>query len=256
MPACDLADHPADLRAVERRERNDAMVRAHGPGRAELRPRRRHDEQRRLGAALCQRPQEIERGRVGPVQVLEDHHGRLRTRSREIPRHHRGELPSPQFLRRRISSNAPRATECRPAARSGARIHPGRGQPDVKCSRGRRDAPRRSCRRRQNAVSPIRRAGAGACSAGAARRPIRPRCAASPRVLREIPRRGATCRCRARRRSERTDPRLRVRATSGVSAGQARPRGRPTASAREPRPAGRRRSPARRDRAQPAPSRP
>jgi hypothetical protein len=100
MPACDLADHPADVRAVERRERNDAMVRSHGPGRAELRPRRRHDEQPCLGAALCQRPQEIERGRVRPVQVLEDHHGRLRTRSREIPRRHRRELPSPQFLRR------------------------------------------------------------------------------------------------------------------------------------------------------------
>ena len=40
------------------------------------------------------------RGRVGPVQVLEDQHDRLVTRSREIPRRHRGELPSPQFLRR------------------------------------------------------------------------------------------------------------------------------------------------------------
>ena len=47
MPACDLGYHLADLRAVERRERNDAIVRAHGPGRAELRPRRRHDERRR-----------------------------------------------------------------------------------------------------------------------------------------------------------------------------------------------------------------
>ena len=95
---------------------------------------------------------------------------------------------------------------------------------------------------------PIRRAGAGACSAGAAKRPIRPRCVASPRVLREIPRSGVTCRCRARRRSGRTDPRLRVRATNGVSAAQARPRGRRTALARAPRPVGRRRSPARRDR--------
>ena len=39
MPACYLADHAAHLRAVERRERNDAMVRAHGPGRSEFRPR-------------------------------------------------------------------------------------------------------------------------------------------------------------------------------------------------------------------------
>ena len=79
----------------------------------------------------------------------------------------------------------------------------------VECSRGRRDAPRRSRRRRRSAVCPIRRSGAGACSAAVAKRPIRPRCAVSPRVFREIPRSGATCRCRARRRSGRTDPRLR-----------------------------------------------
>ena len=144
MPRGDLADHAANLRAVERRKRNDAMVRAHGPGRAEFRPRRRDDEQRRLRAALGQRPHEVERRRVGPVQVLEGEHGRLRPRSRQNPGRHRRELPSPQFLRREFRRARPRAAECRPAARSGARIRPGRGQPDVKCSRGRRDALRRS----------------------------------------------------------------------------------------------------------------
>ena len=55
MPACDLADHAAHLRAVERRERNDAVVRAHGPGRPEFRPRGGDDQQRRLRAALGER---------------------------------------------------------------------------------------------------------------------------------------------------------------------------------------------------------
>ena len=55
MPARDLADHAAHLRAVERRERNDAVVRAHGPGRAEFRPRGGDDQQRGLRAALGER---------------------------------------------------------------------------------------------------------------------------------------------------------------------------------------------------------
>ena len=48
MTRGEFADHPCDLRAIERRERDHAMVRAHAPGRAELRPRRRDDEERRL----------------------------------------------------------------------------------------------------------------------------------------------------------------------------------------------------------------
>ena len=73
----DFADHPCDLRAIERRERDHAMVRAHAPRRAEFRPHRRNQKQRRLGAALGQGLHEIERGRVGPVQVLEGEHDRL-----------------------------------------------------------------------------------------------------------------------------------------------------------------------------------
>ena len=78
MARGDLAHHAPHLRAVERRERNDAVVRAQAPVRAEFRPGRHDDEKRRLGAALRQRPQQIERGRIGPVQVLEGEHDRLR----------------------------------------------------------------------------------------------------------------------------------------------------------------------------------
>jgi hypothetical protein len=74
------------------------MVRAQAPRRAELRPRCRDDEQRRLRPALGQRPHEIERSRVGPVQVLEGDHGRLRPRARQNPGRHRRQLPAPQVL--------------------------------------------------------------------------------------------------------------------------------------------------------------
>ena len=100
MTRGEFADHVRDLRAIERGKRDHAMVRAHAPGRAELRPRRRDEEQRRLRAALGQRPHEIERGRIGPVQVLEGDHGRLRPRARQNPGRHRRQLPAPQFLRR------------------------------------------------------------------------------------------------------------------------------------------------------------
>ena len=101
MPACDLADHPADLRAVERRERNDAVVRAHGPGRAELRPRRRHDEQ----SGACAPRSASDRMRSSEVGSAQCRSSKTSTtgcvpRARQIPRRHRRELPSPQFLRR------------------------------------------------------------------------------------------------------------------------------------------------------------
>ena len=60
------------------------MVRAHAPRRAELRPRRGDDEQRRLRPALGQRAHEVERRRIGPVQVLEGEHDRLRPRPARI----------------------------------------------------------------------------------------------------------------------------------------------------------------------------
>ena len=42
-----LGHHVAHLRAIERRQRDGAVMRTHAPGRPKLRPRRRHDEQRR-----------------------------------------------------------------------------------------------------------------------------------------------------------------------------------------------------------------
>ena len=76
------------------------MVRPHAPARVELRPRRRDDQQRRLRPALGQRAHEIERSRVGPVQVLEGEHDRLRSRGRQNPCRHRRQLPAAQLLRR------------------------------------------------------------------------------------------------------------------------------------------------------------
>ena len=50
MTGREFADHLRDSGAIERGERDHAVVRAQAPGRAELRPRRRDDEQRRLRA--------------------------------------------------------------------------------------------------------------------------------------------------------------------------------------------------------------
>ena len=44
----ELADHLRDLSAIEGAERDHAVVRAQAPGRSELGPRRRDDEERRL----------------------------------------------------------------------------------------------------------------------------------------------------------------------------------------------------------------
>jgi hypothetical protein len=74
------------------------MVRPHAPGGAELRPRRRDDQQRRLRPALSQRSHEIERSRVDPVQVLEGENDCLRPRGREDPCGHRRQLPAAQLL--------------------------------------------------------------------------------------------------------------------------------------------------------------
>ena len=113
------------------------------------------------------------------MQILEGEHRRLRPRARHNPGRHRRQLPAAQFLGRQLRPAVLAAAECRPAARARAHIRPRRGRSAPECSRGRRDALRRSRRRRRSAVCPIRRAGAEACSAGAARRSIRPRCAAS-----------------------------------------------------------------------------
>ena len=77
-------------------------MRAHGPGRSEFRPRGGDDQQRGLRAALGERAQKIERGRVGPVQILEGENHWLRPRAGQHPGRHRRQLPTAQFLGRQL----------------------------------------------------------------------------------------------------------------------------------------------------------
>ena len=102
MASGELADHLRDVGAIEGAERDDAVMGAQAPGRAEFRPRGRDDEERRLRAALGKSVHQIERGRVGPVQVLEREHDRLRPRPGENPAVERRQLPAAQFLRREL----------------------------------------------------------------------------------------------------------------------------------------------------------
>ena len=108
MTRGELADHLRDVGAIEWAQRDDAVVRAQAPRRSELGPRGREDEHRRLRAALGERLHQIERGRVGPVQVLERERDGLRTRPGEKPRDQRRELPSPELLGRQIGGAARR----------------------------------------------------------------------------------------------------------------------------------------------------
>ena len=102
MASGEFADHKRDVGAIERAERDDAVVGAQAPGRAKLGPRGREDEHRRLRAALGEGLHEVERGRVGPVQVLERERDSLRARPGEKPCRQRRQLPAPQFLRRQF----------------------------------------------------------------------------------------------------------------------------------------------------------
>ena len=100
MASGELADHKRDVGAIEGAKRDHAVVRAQAPGRAEFGPRGREDEQRRLRAALGEGLHQIERGRIGPVQILERERDRLRARPGEKPCRQRRQLPAAQFLRR------------------------------------------------------------------------------------------------------------------------------------------------------------
>ena len=66
-----------NLRFVERRQRNDFMVRLRAPGRPKFQPGRRQKENGRLRAAIAERMHEIDRRRVEPLQVLKDKNERL-----------------------------------------------------------------------------------------------------------------------------------------------------------------------------------
>ena len=56
--------------------------------------------------ALGKRLQKVERGRVGPVQVLDHEHDGLRTRAGENPGRHRRQLPAAQLFRRKAQRAA------------------------------------------------------------------------------------------------------------------------------------------------------
>jgi hypothetical protein len=97
-----LCHHVAHLLAVKRRERNRAVMRAHAPRRAELRPRRRQYIERRQRPPFGDAAQHIERGRIGPVQILKCQHHRLRLGPRHHPIGECSQLPPSQFLRREL----------------------------------------------------------------------------------------------------------------------------------------------------------
>ena len=99
-------------------------MRAQLPGRAEFRPRRRDDQQRRLRAALGQRLQHVERGRIGPVQVLEREHQRLGASAGEHPGGERRELAAAQFLGRQFWNAFRRQRRRRSPALAAAHIRP------------------------------------------------------------------------------------------------------------------------------------
>ena len=102
MASGELADHLRDVGAIEGAERDDAVVRAQAPRRAEFRPRGRDDEERRLSAALGEGLHQVERRRIGPMQILEREDNWLRVRPSEKPRDERRQLPAAQFLRRKL----------------------------------------------------------------------------------------------------------------------------------------------------------
>ena len=121
-----LRHHVAHLGAVERRERNGAVMRAHAPGRPKLGPGRRHDVERRQRAALGDAAQHIERGRIGPVQILERQHHRLDLGAGHHPVGQRRQLPAAQLLGRERRYAFLRQRNIRAAARAAEHFPPDR----------------------------------------------------------------------------------------------------------------------------------
>ena len=86
---------------------------------------------------------EVERRRVGPVQVLEGEDDRLRPRPSQNPGGHRRQLPSPQLLRREIRRAVRRQRNVDSGASRG-RMFAGSRPISRNVSRGRRGAVRRA----------------------------------------------------------------------------------------------------------------
>ena len=159
-----------------------AMVRARRPWRAKFGARRGDDHQRRRRASFGEHLQEIERGRVGPVEVFEGEHERLCARPREQPGDHRGELAAPQLVGRkfrRVDRCGGNVEQGREQGRELDRIELHLRERGFEVGKPRSPARLRS---RQIAAFPTRSADAAPCSATIAMRSIRPRNGASRRA--------------------------------------------------------------------------
>ena len=110
-----LADHVPHLRAVKRREGDRAVMRAHAPGRPKFGPGGDENEQGRQRTAFGDAAQQVERGRIGPMQIFKRQHDRLSPCAGHHPISKRRQLPAPQFLRRQSQARVPAAAECRAA---------------------------------------------------------------------------------------------------------------------------------------------
>ena len=176
-----LTDHLMDLSALERSKRNGAVMRAHAPRRTKLWSRCRYEKERRLSAPLGKGAQEVERGGVGPMQVFESEHDRLRARPGQDPGDERGQLTSPKLLRRKGGLAARRKRnvyERREQWRVFDRVEADQSQCAFKIG----EAMLQQEHLRQIEAGPIRKSDEVECSVGVAMRSTRPSCAAAPRV--------------------------------------------------------------------------
>ena len=90
----DLRDHRADIARAQPVERDLRVMRAHRPRRAELGSRRVEEQQPRGRTLFDQQLDQLQRRRIGPVQILGRDHQRLRAGGAEHPFDQRREQPA------------------------------------------------------------------------------------------------------------------------------------------------------------------
>jgi hypothetical protein len=73
-------------------------MRTHTPGRTEFRPGRRDDVERGKRRTFGNAPQDVERGRIGPVQILDCQDDRLHLGPGQHPFGQSRQLPPAQIL--------------------------------------------------------------------------------------------------------------------------------------------------------------
>ena len=138
MVSGEPADHLRDVGAIKRAQRDHAVVRAWPPARPEFRPCGGEYQQRRLLAGFDDSLHQIERGRVGPAQILEDDHGWLRARAGEHPRGDCRQLPAAQFFWREFRRALLGQGDVHERREQGCILPPGLGRSTKECPRGRR----------------------------------------------------------------------------------------------------------------------